>query len=152
MGGKRITGNSFDTEILGEFIHVEKGTVSISDNSQAVSTRGIPDGWVAGDVSATVELEISTKYIKQVIDAARKAGSFRELPVDDVSFYANTGAEELNIEAFGVKFNVEDLLDFESKGSDVLTHKLKGAVTSSDFIHIDGVPYLSKDDTRNMVA
>ncbi|MCG6221091.1 phage protein, partial [Vibrio diabolicus] len=34
---------SFDVDIHGSLIHVEKATVSITDDSQAAQTRGVPD-------------------------------------------------------------------------------------------------------------
>ncbi|WP_242397441.1 phage protein [Aeromonas salmonicida] len=37
-----------------------------------------------------------------------------------------------------------DLLDIDPKGGSKAVHKVKGIVTSPDFIHLDGVPYLSK--------
>lgn len=150
--GRRISGSSFDTELLGETVHIEKATVTITDNSVAAQTRGVPDGFIDGDVAAEVELEISTKYFPTITNAAKKAGSFRELPTDDIMFFADTGDEEFKVECFGVKITADSILDMESKGAEVLTHKLKGFVTSPDFVHIGGVPYLSEDDTRGLLG
>ncbi|MCC3836733.1 DUF2597 family protein, partial [Vibrio parahaemolyticus] len=36
--------------------------------------------------------------------------------------------------------------------ADKSIHKVKGVVTSADFIHIDGVPYLSENDTRDLIG
>lgn len=152
MGLGRISGQSFDTELLGENVHVEKMSVSITDNSAVAQTRGIPDGFIDGDVACEVELEIATKYLGTVVNAAKSAGSFRSLPTDDIMFYANSGGEELKIECFGVKLTAESILDAESKGAELLTFKLKGFVTSPDFVHINGVPYLSDEDTRNLLG
>ncbi|WP_153446911.1 phage protein [Vibrio algicola] len=150
--GRRISGSSFDTELLGETMHIEKATVTITDNSAVALTNGIPDGFIDGDVAAEIELEVSTKYLPSIIKAAKSAGSFRELDTDDIMFFADTGSEELKVECFGVKLVMDSILDFESKGAEVLTHKLKGFVTSPDFVHIGGVPYLSDDDTRNLLG
>lgn len=148
----RISGQSFDTELLGETVHVEKATATITDNSAVALTRGIPDGFIDGDVACEVEIEISTKYMPSIIKAAKKAGSFRKLPLDDIMFFGDTGSEELKVECFGVKLLMDSILDFESKGAEVLTHKLKGFVTSPDFVHINGVPYLSNEDTRGLLG
>uniref|UniRef100_UPI0005A99D44 phage protein n=1 Tax=Aeromonas rivuli TaxID=648794 RepID=UPI0005A99D44 len=88
---------------------------------------------------------------KLLIGAAKRAGSWRGMEPDDVLFYANTGGDEIKVEAFGVKLNAADLLDIDPKGGSKSVHKIKGFVTSPDFIHIDGVPYLSKDDTRHLM-
>ena len=149
---RRISGSSFDVELMDELIHVEKATLTITDNTAVVTTRGIPDGWVAGDVSAEVEYEVSTRSLQFIIDQAKKVGSFRELEEHDSMFYANSGNEELKIEVFGVKLVLDSLLDVDAKGAEILTHKIKGFVTSPDFVHINGVPYLSNDDTRDLLG
>lgn len=150
--GRRISGSSFDNELLGDNVHIEKATVTITDNSAVALTNGIPDGFIDGDVAAEIELEISTKYLPTIVSAAKSAGSFRDLPLDDIMFFADTGSEELKVECFGVKLVMDSILDFESKGAEVLTHKIKGFVTSPDFVRIGGVPYLSEDDTRGLLG
>ncbi|MNF02230.1 hypothetical protein D3C80_2013500 [compost metagenome] len=72
------------------------------------------------------------------------------MDTDDVMFYANSGSDSLKIEAFGVKLLLSDLLDVDPAGGKKSTHKLKGLVTSPDFVRINGVPYLSSDDTRHL--
>ncbi|EJX1223585.1 DUF2597 family protein, partial [Cronobacter sakazakii] len=52
---KRISGMSFDFYIDGTLVHAEKITLDITDNTTAVQTRGVPDGFVDGDVSAEGE-------------------------------------------------------------------------------------------------
>jgi hypothetical protein len=148
---KRFSGINFDTTLMGAMVHVEKASLSITDNSAVAQTRGIPDGFVDGDVSAECEFELDTKNLKQLIAAAKRAGSWRGMEPDDVLFYASTGSEEIKVEAFGVKLNVADLLDIDPKGGSKTVHKVKGFVTSPDFVHLDGVPYLSKDDTRHLM-
>ncbi len=58
---KRISGQSFDFNLDGSLIHVEKSTLNLTDNTGVAQTNGVPDGWVSGDVSAEGELEFSTK-------------------------------------------------------------------------------------------
>ncbi len=60
-------------------VHVETATLDITDNSAVALTRGVPDGWVAGDVAAAGEMELDTTNFNLLIEAAGKAGSFREL-------------------------------------------------------------------------
>ncbi|RKJ83781.1 DUF2597 family protein [Aeromonas veronii] len=149
---KRFSGMNFDITLMNTMVHVEKATLSITDNSAVATTRGVPDGFVDGEVSAELEFELDTKNFKLLGSAARAAGSYRSLPPEDVLFYANTGEEELKIEAFGVKLSVADVLDVDPKGGTKSVHKVKGFVTSPDFVHIDGVPYLSADDTRHLLG
>ncbi|WP_429180350.1 phage protein [Aeromonas salmonicida] len=149
---KRFSGINFDTTLMGAMVHVEKASLSITDNSAVAQTRGIPDGYVDGDVSAELEFELDTKNFKLLVGAAKRAGSWRGMVPDDVLFYANTGSEEIRVEAFGVKLNAADLLDIDPKGGSKSVHKVKGFVTSPDFVHIDGVPYLSKEDTRHLLG
>ncbi|HDO1088769.1 TPA: DUF2597 family protein, partial [Aeromonas salmonicida] len=89
---------------------------------------------------------------KLLAEAAKRAGSWRGMEPDDVLFYADTGSEQMKVEAFGVKLLVSDLLDIDPKGGSKSVHKVKGFVTSPDFVHLNGVPYLSKDDTRHLLG
>ncbi|MGR7921925.1 DUF2597 family protein [Zobellella denitrificans] len=149
---RRISGINFDVEILGTMIHIEKATLTINDSSAVAQTRGITDGYVDGDVTADVEYELDTKNFNRLSDAARRAGSWRGIEPHDVLYYANTGSDEFKVEAFGIKLQISDLLDIDSKGGDKSIHKLKGFVTSPDFVRINGVPYLSGDDTRHLIG
>lgn len=149
---RRISGQSFDTTLMGTMVHVEKASLSITDNSAVAQTRGIPDGFVDGDVAAEVEFELDAKNFTQLSDAAKRAGSWRGMAPDDVLFYADTGAETMKVEAFGVKLQISDLLDVDPKGGSKGVHKIKGFVTSPDFVHINGVPYLSQEDTRHLLG
>lgn len=147
---RRISGQSFDTTLMGIMVHVDKASLSITDSSAVAQTRGIPDGYVDGEVSAECEFELDAKNFKLLSDAAKRAGSWRGMKPDDVLFYADTGDETMKVEAFGVKLQIADLLDIDPKGGSKGVHKLKGIVTSPDFVHINGVPYLSEDDTRHL--
>ncbi len=149
---RRISGQSFDTTLMGTMVHIEKASLSITDNSAVAQTRGIPDGFVDGDVAAALEFELDTKNFSQLADAAKRAGSWRGMEPDDVLFYADTGTETMKVEAFGVKLLVSDLLDIDPKGGSKSVHKVKGFVTSPDFVHLNGVPYLSKEDTRHLLG
>ena len=149
---RRISGQSFDTTLMGTMVHIEKASLSITDNSAVAQTRGIPDGYVDGDVAAELEFELDAKNFTLLSDAAKRAGSWRGMAPDDVLFYADTGDETMKVEAFGVKLQIADLLDIDPKGGSKGVHKLKGIVTSPDFVHINGVPYLSQEDTRHLLG
>lgn len=147
---RRISGQNFDIELMGTMVHVEKASLSITDNSAVAQTRGIPDGYVDGDVSAECEFELDAKNFTLLSDAAKRSGSWRGMKPEDVLFYADNGDEKMKVEAFGVKLMISDLLDVDPKGGNKSVNKIKGVVTSPDFIHINGVPYLSDDDTRHI--
>ena len=147
---RRISGQSFDTTLMGTMVHIEKASLSITDNSAVAQTRGIPDGYVDGDVAAELEFELDAKNFKLLCDGAKNQGSWRGMAPDDVLFYADTGDETMKVEAFGVKLQISDLLDVDPKGGSKGVHKIKGFVTSPDFVHINGMPYLSADDTRHL--
>lgn len=147
---RRISGQSFDTTLMGTMVHIEKASLSITDNSAVAQTRGIPDGYVDGDVAAELEFELDAKNFKLLCEGAKRQGSWRGMAPDDVLFYADTGDETMKVEAFGVKLVIADLLDIDPKGGSKGVHKIKGFVTSPDFVHINGMPYLSADDTRHL--
>lgn len=147
---RRISGQSFDTTLMGTMVHIEKASLSITDNSAVAQTRGIPDGYIDGDVAAELEFELDAKNFKMLCESAKRQGSWRGMKPDDVLFYADTGDETMKVEAFGVKLVISDLLDVDPKGGSKGVHKIKGFVTSPDFVHINGMPYLSDDDTRHL--
>lgn len=150
MSGKRISGQSIDFNIDGDLVHVEKVSLSITDNTGVAQTNGVPDGYVNGDVSAEGELELSTKYLNIITEKARSAGSWRAIPLVDLMWYAKAGTEELKVESFGCKLNVTDILDVDPKGGAVMTHKIKFIVTSPDFVRINGIPYLESELTDKL--
>lgn len=150
MSGKRISGQSIDFNIDGDLVHVEKVSLSITDNTGVAQTNGVPDGYVNGDVSAEGELELSTKYLDVITAKARSAGSWRAIPLVDLMWYAKAGTEELKVESFGCKLNVTDILDVDPKGGAVMTHKIKFIVTSPDFVRINGIPYLESELTDKL--
>ncbi|WP_174634679.1 phage protein [Yersinia thracica] len=152
MTTQRIGGNAFDISLGTQNIHVKTISVDITDNTAATQTRGVPDGFVSGDVAAEGEMELDTKNFKKIGAAAKAAGSYRQIPVTDILFYANTGDEELSVELFGCKMVVTSPLGFDPKGGETATHKVKYFVTSPDFVRIDGTPILSMSDVRDLVG
>ena len=146
----RIGGMNFDINVGDLMIHVETATLDITDNSAAVQTGGVPDGWVDGDVSASGELELDTANFNLMIEAARKAGSFRRLEPFDQLFYAKTPTDEIRVEAFGCKVKISSLLNIDQKGGEKSKHKVPFEVTSPDFIHINGVPYLDAEEIEGL--
>ncbi|WP_455811903.1 phage protein [Pseudomonas graminis] len=149
---QRLSGQSFDVHMDGELVHFEKISVDITDNTAAVQTQGVPDGFVAGDVAAEGELEVSSKTLQQLSAIARRAGSWRGIAPVDLLFYAKAGTEEVKVEAFGCKLVVSNVLDLDPKGGSITTHKIKYFVTDPKFVNINGVPYLESAVTENLIS
>jgi len=149
---QRLSGQSFDVNMSGELVHFEKVSLDITDNTSAASTQGVPDGHVNGDVAAEGEVEISSKTLQQFSALARSAGSWRGIEPVDFLFYAKAGTEEVKVEAFGCKLILSNLLDLDPKGGSITTHKIKYFVTSPQFVNINGVPYLERAATENLIG
>ena len=146
----KIGGKNFDVNLGDLLVHVESGTLDITDYSTVAQTKGVPNGHVDGDVAAAGELELDTTNFNLLIEQAKSAGSFRELEPFDIVFFAKAGDEELRIEAFGCKVRISSLLSLDQKGGEKNKHKVPFDVTSPDFIKINGVPYLSAAEIEGL--
>lgn len=146
----KIGGKNFDVSLGDLSLHVESCTLDITDNSAVAQTRGVPDGYVDGDVAAAGEFELDYSNFKLLIEAARSAGSFRELKPFDVVFFAKAGDDELRVEAFGCKVKISSLLGIDPKGGEKTKHKVPYEVTSPDFVRINGVPYLAATEIEGL--
>lgn len=148
----RVGGMDFDVTVGNEMIHVESVTLDITDNTATAQSRGVPDGVVKGDVSAEGEIELDEKNFYLLNEQARAAGSWRDLEPMDMLFYASAGAFSTKVEAFGCKLIVTSPLNFDPKGGEKATKKLKYLVSAPEFVRIDGVPILSESDLRGIVG
>ncbi|EAB4093397.1 DUF2597 family protein [Salmonella enterica] len=151
MSTERISGMSFDVSFNGRVIHVKTITLDVTDNTKAIQERGVPNGWVRGDAEASGELELDTVNFQLLGEAAREAGSWRDIEEADFLFFAQAAKTELRVEAFGCKLVLSNLLNIDSKGGDSLSHKIKYLVTSPEFVKIDGTPILSATDVRDLM-
>lgn len=148
--GQRIGGKDVDIMVGDLMVHVNTYSISIDDGTAVSKTRGVPNGYVDGDTSGSGEIEVDTQNFNLIIDAAKKAGSFKKLEPFDIVSNAEVGDETLNIEAFGCKLRISDLLNVDSKGGEKLMHKLPFDITSPDFVRINGVPYLDAAEIENI--
>ncbi|WAE53243.1 DUF2597 family protein [Stutzerimonas frequens] len=146
----RIGGKNFDVNLGDLLVHVESCTLDITDNTAVAQDKGVPNGHVDGDVSASGEMEFDTANFSLLIEAAKRAGSFRQLDPFDTVFFAKAGEEELRVEAFGCKLKVSSLLNIDPKGGEKSKHKVPFDVTSPDFIRINGVPYLAAEEIEGL--
>ena len=69
----------------------------------------------------------------------------------DIMFYGKTSKDEMKVEAFGCRIKLSDILDIDKKGGQASLFKIPFDVTSPDFVHINGVPYLRPDEIENIV-
>ncbi|UXI00434.1 DUF2597 family protein [Photobacterium sp. TY1-4] len=137
---------------LGDFkLKANKVSLSITDNSAVNKTGGVPDGYVDGDVEASGEIEVTTQQFNIISKAAQQFGAWRGLPAFDGLFYGKTDKDELKVEAFGCRLKISDLLDIDANGGSAMVHKIGFDVTSPDFVHINGTPYLRPDETEGLV-
>jgi len=146
----RIGGKNFDINLGDLQVHVDSCTLDITDNGAVAMSRGVPDGHVDGDVAAAGDFEFDTNNFNLLIEAARTAGSFRQLEPFDTVFFAKAGEEEIRIEAFGCKLKVSSLLSVDPKGGEKTKHKVAFSVTSPDFIRVNGVPYLAAAEIEGL--
>ena len=146
----RIGGKNFDVNLGDLLVHVENCTLDVTDNTAVAQSRGVPNGHVDGDVSASGEMEFDSYNFNLLIESARSAGSFRGLEPFDIVFFAKAGDEELRVEAFGCKLRVSSLLSVDPKGGEKSKHKVPFDVTSPDFIRINGVPYLAAAEIEGL--
>ncbi|MCM2377849.1 phage protein [Pseudomonas marginalis] len=146
----RISGMNFDVSLGDLQVHIEKATLDITDNSAVAQTKGVPDGYVDGDVAASGEFELDSANLGLLIEAANRTGSFRRLEPFDALFFAKTATDELRVEAFGCRLKISSLLDIDPKGGQKSVHKVPFDVTSPDFIRINGVPYLDASEIEGL--
>lgn len=149
MSHKHLSANDFDIMVGDLVVHVENMTATITDNRQAVTTRGVPTGYVDGDVACSGEIEIDSKNFNLLIDVAKTAGSFRQMPAFNIIYMGKNVSEQLKIELFGCLINISDLLNNDGKGGEKHRHKLAFSVTDPAFVKLNGVPYLAETDIRD---
>jgi hypothetical protein len=155
MSAQRISGKDFYVFCAGRMIHVESASLSIEDSSTVAMSHGIPNGWVDGETKAQGELEVDTANFLIFTEIAKEAGSWKRIPPFDIMYIASTlcsgGFEGMNVEAFGCKLKINDLLSIDPKGAEKSKTKLTFDVTDSDFVKINGVPYLAACETFGIV-
>lgn len=149
---QRIGGMNIDIMLDTTVVHTKSISLDITDNTAVAQTRGIPDGWIAGDAAAEGEFEMDTRNFQVLGALAKAAGSWRGMGTVDITFYANTGDESHKVVAYGCKLIVTTPIGFEPNGGETASHTVKYLVTSPDFVEIDGTRVLSEDDTRDLLS
>ncbi|WP_444901699.1 phage protein [Microbulbifer sp. SSSA007] len=145
----KLSGRDVDVMIGSYRVNIEEFSLSIEDGTATTKTRGVPDGYIEGDVSASGEIKLNTGQFQIIVKAAKSAGSFRDLPTFDIVCNAESTDEKLNLEAFGCKLSLTDLVN-ASQGNERLMHTISFEVTDREFININGVPYLRAEEIERL--
>ena len=150
MSVKALGGKDFDIMMGDSMVHIIEANVKITDGRKVKYTRGVPDGFIDGPVEAEVTIKLDHKNFLLVEGQAKNAGSWKAIEPFDVSFMAEVAAGTKNVEAFGVLPQLDEILGFKAEGGEEDTTSIKGIVTSKDFIKINGVPYLTPEEIRDL--
>lgn len=146
----KLSGYSVQVMIGTFAVEFTQVTASIEDNSKAAMSRNRPNGSLRGAVSCSGEITVDTDNLTIMLDAAKSAGSWQDMPEFDIVMNADSGNVALNIELFECLVKISDLLDAESNSEDQLTHSLPYEVTGKEFVKINGVPYAPSADIEGM--
>ncbi|PKG74805.1 DUF2597 domain-containing protein [Shewanella sp. GutCb] len=147
----RLSGMNFRIHMGDTQVQVDSASVTITDNSGVSQTGGVPDGAVDGDVAANGEITVNAANFALISQQAKAAGAWRAMENFDFQFYAKTSQDEMKVECFGCRIKLSDLLDIDPKGGSASLFKIPFDVTSPDFVHINGVPYLRPDEIEHIV-
>jgi hypothetical protein len=152
MSQQRLSGKDFYIYAAGRMIHVESASLSIEDSSAVAMTHGVPNGYVDGETKAQGEMELDTQNFLIMGEMAAEAGSWKGIKPFDMIFVAATGLfEGMKVEAFGCKLKVNELMNVDPKGAEKSKYKLTYDVTDSDFVKINGTPYLDQKELYGIV-
>ena len=94
MSRQRIGAKDFDITIGDLSLSVSQATLGITDNIEVAKDKGVPNGWVAGDVGAEGDMDLDALGVSILSEAAASAGSWRELPEFDMLFFAKAASGE----------------------------------------------------------
>ncbi|WP_299940125.1 phage protein [uncultured Microbulbifer sp.] len=145
----KLSGIDVDVMIGSYRVNFDEASLSIEDATSATKSRGVPDGFIEGDVAASGEIKLNTGQFDVIVQAAKEAGSFRGLPTFDLVYNAESTDETLNIEAFECKLSLTDVLS-ANQNNERLMHTISFEVTGREFVKINGVPYLRPEEIERL--
>lgn len=141
MSIERFNGRSFDFAIGDTDVAANKFTLDITDNTAAVKRRGLPGGWVKGDVEGKGTIELDITEAQKIISKAKSAGSFQDLETFNIVVTAETSTGKHTVKVYGVKLTMTKILDVDTSSTDETLKTFEFIVTAPEFVEIDGVPY-----------
>lgn len=152
MSTRRISGKDGRLYIGGFYLNYEKFELKIDDKRAVAYTNGLPNGYVAGECSASGSVTLDSANFTDLFDAiGAGADSYQDIEPQDIKWFAQAGGLAKDINAYGCLLSLEDLLSAEAKGGEKSTHTVKFEVTSPDFVDIDGRKYLSVKDVEALL-
>ena len=146
----RLTGKDFDVMIGDYSVRVESLSASITDNRKVIKEQGIPVDYTNGDVECSGEIELNIRNFKLISEGAKSAGSWRDLEPFDIGINGSVTGETQSIELDKCLLRISDLPNIDPNSNDQMKVKLPFDVTGPDFVTIDGTPYLSAHDIRDL--
>ncbi|MDO6426235.1 DUF2597 family protein [Thalassotalea sp. 1_MG-2023] len=147
---KSLGGKDFDVFMGDKMVHINEATVTITDGRTPKIVRGVPKGYIDGPVSAEVSIKVDHENFLLIEAQAQSAGSWKGIEPFDLSFLAEAAAGSKNVEVFGVLPSLEEILNIKAEGGEEDLTTIKGQVVSPDFVKINGVPYLTAEEVRDL--
>ncbi len=143
----RITGRNFSIMFGPLLINADKVSATIEDSTTAAMDRGVPNGVLPGEKKCTGEAELDAKNLDLLTVVAKAAGSWSGMPPVDIVGAAVGDLEGKIVVMYGCKLKLSDILNADTTSSEKELTKVAFEVTDKNFVDINGVPYLSSDDT-----
>ena len=150
MSVKQLTGKDISSMMDGTLVIFEEATLKITDGRKVVYRKGVPVGYADGPCSAEGTLKLDHENFLLVQEKAASAGSWKAIEPFDINFLAEVTAGQKNIDAHGCLIKPEDLLNAKAEGGESDFVTIKYEVTSKDFVHINGVPYLDPNEIAEL--
>lgn len=150
MSVKQLSGKDIASMVGGTSVIFEEATLKINDGRKVVYRRGVPVGYVDGPCSAEGTIKVDHENFLLIQGKAESAGSWKAIEPFDINFLADVAAGQKNIDAHGCLIKPEDLLNAKAEGGESDFVTIKYEVTSKDFVHINGVPYLDPNEIADL--
>ncbi|MCG7567073.1 phage tail protein [Pseudoalteromonas ruthenica] len=151
MSQHKLSGKDFDVNVGDALVHVINCSLTIDDGRQVRMTNGVPDGFLDGPCTAKGELTVNHENFLIIQQEAQKAGSWKGIDPIDISMMGAVVSGEKNIESYGCLLKLSDVLSIDPEGAKADETKIPFEVTSSDFVKINGIPYLTAKEVENIV-
>ncbi len=153
MSIRRISGKDGRLFIGGFILNYEKFSLKIDDKRAVAYTNGVPNGYVAGECSASGSITLDSQNFTYLFNSVgAKADSYQDIEPQDIKYFAQSGGLTKDIDAYACLLSVEDLIDADSKGGEKSSHTIRFDVTAPNLIAIDGKPYLSQKDVAAILT
>ncbi len=144
---QHISGKNWSFFLDAIMVNVENITLSIEDGRTVKMSKGVPNGYYDGPVSAKGDIELDPENFALLSAYAASKGSWKNLDDIDLRGVAVAPQSGMSIEAFGCLFKLGEILNADPNGSEGSKVKLSFEVAGRDFVHLNGVPYIDAMET-----